>query len=59
MAESDIIPRSLKTTGYWTEGVIGGALLAGPPLLVLFGSLGFMLMLVRTVLFRAGKGGVN
>tara|TARA_R110000824_G_scaffold241071_1_gene429780 strand:+ start:128 stop:307 length:180 start_codon:yes stop_codon:yes gene_type:complete len=59
MAESDIIPRSLKTTGYYTEAVIGASLLTIPPLLILFGSLGVVLMLVRTVLFRSGKGGVN
>ncbi len=59
MAETDIIPRSLKTTGYYTEAVVGASLLTIPPLLILFGSLGFCIMLVRTVLFRAGRGGVN
>ena len=59
MAEIDPIKRSLKTTGYWTEGIIIGAILAVPVLYLLFGSLGMVLSGVRTVLFRDGKGGVN
>jgi len=49
----------LRTTGYWTEGIVGGSILSVPVLLLLFGTLGLVLSAVRTVLFRGGDGGVS
>jgi len=59
MAEIDAIPKGLRTTGYWTEGIVGGSILSVPVLLLLFGTLGLVLSAVRTVLFRGGDGGVS
>jgi hypothetical protein len=59
MAEIDAIPKGLKTTGYWTEGIVVGSVITVPVLLLLFGTLGLVLSAVRTVLFRGGEGGVS
>jgi len=53
------LKKSARITGYWTEGIVKGLLIAGPTLLILIGSLGFTLMFVRKALTWDGKGGIN
>ena len=53
------VAKASRITGYWTEGIIKGLMIAGPTLLLLTASLGFTLMLVRRALTWDGKGGVS
>lgn len=46
MSESDL-REAAKLTGYWTEGIVKGTILAGPPLMVLSIMVGVTLWLVR------------
>ena len=58
MAEN-VIPKAVRYTGVWTNGVVQGVLIAGPPLLLLSASLGLMLLLTRGLLTLDGKGGLD
>jgi hypothetical protein len=53
------IVKSARITGYWTEGIVKGLLIAGPPVLILIGSLGFLLKYTRFALTWGGKGGIS
>ena len=51
--------RAVKTTGIWTDGVLQGLMIAGPPLVLISASLGLMLALSRRALTLEGGGGIN
>jgi len=53
------ITQAARITGYWTEGILKGLAIAGPPLLLLTLSLGITLWLVRRALTLNGTGGVD
>ena len=51
--------KAARTTGYWTEGIVKGSVLFMPPMLVLVGSLGFLILLIRNIITFGGRGGVD
>jgi len=59
MAEEKTIGKAARITGYWTEGIIKGLAIAGPPLILLTLALGGTLWIVRNALTFQGKGGID
>lgn len=53
------IVKAARTTGYWTQGIVTGSVLFFPVMIVLVGSLGFLLMLIRNIIIFGGRGGVD
>ena len=53
------IVKAARTTGYWTQGIVPGSVLFFPVMIVLVGSLGFLLMLIRNIIIFGGRGGVD
>ena len=53
------IVKAARTTGYWTEGIVKGSVLTMPVIIVLIGSLGFLIFLIRNIITFGGRGGVD